>query len=126
VEPLYERVLAFIEDPAVDRFEDLALAIFAHQFARCAPYRDFATRRGATPDTVADWRDVPAVPIVAFKRADLTCGVPQRTFLSSGTTQVRRRGRGTCCPICASIAPRRWPDCTAFSFPTWLGCASFR
>jgi len=87
VEPLYERVLAFIENPAVDRFEDLALAIFAHQFARCAPYRDFATRRGATPDTVADWRDVPAVPIVAFKRADLTCGVPQRTFLSSGTTQ---------------------------------------
>ena len=87
MEPLYERVLAFIGDPAADRFEDLALAIFAHQFARCAPYRDFATRRGATPDTVADWRDVPAVPIVAFKRADLTCGVPQRTFLSSGTTQ---------------------------------------
>ena len=86
VEPLYERVLAFIADPAVDRFEDLALAIFAHQFARCEPYRDFVRRRGKTPDTVHDWREVPAVPIVAFKLADLTCGVPQRVFRSSGTT----------------------------------------
>ena len=87
MEPLYERVLAFIADPAADRFEDLALAIFAHQFAHCAPYRDFATRRGASPETVTDWRAVPPVPIVAFKHADLTCGVPQRIFLSSGTTQ---------------------------------------
>lgn len=86
VEPLYDRVLAFIADPAADRFEDLALAIFAHQFARCAAYRDFATRRGATPATVGDWRDVPAVPVVAFKHAELTCGVPQRVFRSSGTT----------------------------------------
>lgn len=87
VEPLYERVLAFIADPAADRFEDLALAIFAHQFARCRAYRDFARRRGASPETVRDWHRVPAVPMVAFKLADLTCGVPQRTFLSSGTTQ---------------------------------------
>jgi hypothetical protein len=87
VEPLYDRVLAFIADAAADRFEDLALAIFAHQFERCAPYREFARRRGATPDSVGDWRQIPAVPIVAFKHADLTCGVPQRTFLSSGTTQ---------------------------------------
>lgn len=87
MEPLYERVLAFIADPAADRFEDLALAIFAHQFTRCASYRDFARRRGATPDSVRDWRDVPAVPIVAFKHAELTCGAPQRVFLSSGTTQ---------------------------------------
>ena len=67
MEPLYDRVLAFIANPAADRFEELALSIFTHQFAHCAAYREFATRRGATPDTVADWRDVPAVPIVAFK-----------------------------------------------------------
>jgi hypothetical protein len=87
VEPLYERVLAFIADPAADRFEDLALATFAHQFTHCTPYRDFACRRGATPDSVTDWREVPPVPIVAFKHAELTCGPPQRVFLSSGTTQ---------------------------------------
>lgn len=86
MEPLYDRVLAFIEDPAADRFEDLALAIFAHQFACCPAYREFANRRGATPATVADWTAVPAVPIVAFKHAELCCGPAQRTFLSSGTT----------------------------------------
>lgn len=86
MEPLYDRVLAFIEDPAADRFEDLALAIFTHQFASCPAYRDFAARRGATPATIADWRAIPAVPIVAFKHADLCCGPPLRTFLSSGTT----------------------------------------
>ena len=87
MEPLYDRVLAFIADAAADRFENLALAVFAHQYERCAPYREFARRRGATPDSVRDWADIPPVPIVAFKHADLTCGVPQRTFLSSGTTQ---------------------------------------
>ncbi|MBX3024968.1 long-chain fatty acid--CoA ligase [bacterium] len=87
MEPLYERVLAFIADPAVDRFEDLALATFAHQFAHCAPYRDFARRRGATPDSVRDWLGIPPVPMVAFKHAELTCGAPQRIFLSSGTTR---------------------------------------
>ncbi|HSP97239.1 MAG TPA: long-chain fatty acid--CoA ligase [Candidatus Dormibacteraeota bacterium] len=87
MEPLYERVLAFIADPAADRFEDLALAIFAHQFAHCGAYRDFARRRGASPEMVTDWRDVPAVPIVAFRLVDLICGVPQRIFRSSGTTQ---------------------------------------
>jgi hypothetical protein len=87
VEPLYERVLAFIADPAADRFEDLALAIFAHQFAHCAAYHDFACRRGATPETIRDWRDIPPVPIVAFKHAELACGAPERIFLSSGTTQ---------------------------------------
>lgn len=94
MEPLYDRVLAFIADPAADCFEDLALAIFAHQFTHCAAYRDFATRRGATPATVGDWRAVPAVPIVAFKHADLTCGPPQRLFRSSGTTQgIETRSR---------------------------------
>ena len=87
MEPLYDRVLAFIANPAADRFEELALSIFTHQFAHCAAYREFATRRGATPATVADWRAVPAVPIVAFKHAELTCGPPERTFRSSGTTQ---------------------------------------
>src|SRR5690606_20875800 len=49
-------------------------------------YRVFAERRGATPATVTDWEAIPPVPIVAFKHAELTCGPPQRTFLSSGTT----------------------------------------
>jgi hypothetical protein len=82
----YDRVLAFIADAGAGRFEALALEVFAYQFARCAPYRRYCLSRGRTPDTVADWRAIPPVPIVAFKHADLCCGPPVRMFLSSGTT----------------------------------------
>jgi hypothetical protein len=87
VSALYDRVLAFVDDARADRFETLALDVFAHQFASCAPYRQFCLGRGRTPETVTDWRAIPPVPIVAFKRADLCCGPPVRTFLSTGTTQ---------------------------------------
>ncbi|MGH7291065.1 MAG: long-chain fatty acid--CoA ligase, partial [Myxococcota bacterium] len=85
--PLYERVLAFVDDPAAGSFEDLALAVFAHQFDACEPYRRFCLGRARTPASVADWRHIPPVPIVAFKSAALCCGPPLRTFRSSGTTQ---------------------------------------
>ena len=87
MDPLYDRVLAYIDDAAADRFEDLALAVFRHQFTHCAAYQRFCLGRGATPDGVADWRAIPPVPIVAFKHAELRCGAAARTFLSSGTTQ---------------------------------------
>lgn len=86
VQPPFDRVLAFIADPGADRFEEVALAVFAYQFACNPAYRQHAERRGATPATVHDWRAIPLVPIVAFKHAELTCGAPQRVFLSSGTT----------------------------------------
>ncbi len=86
VPSLYDRVLAFIDDAGADRFETLALEVFAHQFAHCTAYQRYCLSRGRTPDAVADWQAIPPVPIVAFKRADLCCGAPVRTFLSSGTT----------------------------------------
>ena len=87
--PLYDRVLAFIADAGAERFDTLALDVFAHQFAHCAPYRQFCLRRGRTPDSVAEWTAIPAVPIVAFKRTELCCGQPVRSFFSSGTTAGR-------------------------------------
>jgi hypothetical protein len=91
---LYERVLAYIANQAADRFEDLALAVFRHQFEHCAAYQQFCARRGLTPETVGDWQAIPPVPIVAFKHAELSCGAAERVFLSSGTTagpEVRSR-----------------------------------
>ena len=67
-------------------FDDWALRIFRHQFERNAPYRAYCERRGVTPATVARWEDVPAVPTRAFRTADLTCGSPEATFRTSGTT----------------------------------------
>jgi hypothetical protein len=87
VSPLYDRVLRYIDDPGATSFEELALEVFAHQFAACEPYRRFCVARARTPDCVRRWADVPAVPIQAFKVADLCCGPPQRTFLSTGTTE---------------------------------------
>jgi len=85
-----------IERADDDAFDALALEVFAHQYARNAPYRSFCDRRGLTPDRIDQWRRIPAVPTSAFKVAELTCrpGEPAALFLTSGTTQgMERRGR---------------------------------
>jgi hypothetical protein len=94
------RVLAWMREPgALDappdepRFAELALALFAFQFERCAPYRRFCEGRGATPGRVADWRDVPPVPTGAFKEVELRCFPRERVahaFRTSGTATERR------------------------------------
>jgi hypothetical protein len=80
------------EDEA--RFEELALRLFAHQFSRCQPYARFCRARGATPETVSSWREIPAVPAGAFKEAPLRSFPPElerHVFRTSGTS-TRRRG----------------------------------
>jgi len=77
--------------PAPD-FEAWALRIFAHQFARNAPFRAFCERRGATPATVTRWDDVPPVPTAAFRHVDLACGAAEAVFKTSGTTNAAARG----------------------------------
>jgi Acyl-protein synthetase, LuxE len=91
---VHDTVLAFIRDPQAALFEALALEVFAHQFACIPAYRDVCVRRGKTPETVVDWRDIPPVPTLAFKRFELCCAPAQRVFLTSGTTQgAAQRGR---------------------------------
>lgn len=79
------------------RFEELALRLFAYQFANNEPYRKYALRKGRTPETVRAWRDIPAVPIAAFKAATLACepiAEAAAVFMSSGTTGgAERRSR---------------------------------
>ncbi|HEV7732864.1 MAG TPA: long-chain fatty acid--CoA ligase [Candidatus Binatia bacterium] len=71
--------------PRID-FAPWALRVFRHQYERNPAYRAFCDRRGVTPDGVAGWEDVPAVPTAAFRHVDLTCGPAQAVFVSSGTT----------------------------------------
>ena len=76
------------------RFDAIARALFAWQFAHCEPYGRYCEARGVTPDGVESWRDVPAVPTGAFKELPLRCFPAKRTvatFRTSGTTG-RRRG----------------------------------
>ena len=91
-------VLAFMDQPDADdaAFDALALRLFAHQVEHNAPYRRFCQERGRLPRTVRSWRDIPAVPIQAFKDLTLSC-VPtdqcERVFMTSGTTRGDVRGR---------------------------------
>ena len=95
---LIDALLAFIaQDGCSDaEFDALALRLFAHQHAGNAAYRRFCQLRGATPRTVKSWRDIPAVPISAFKEVTLSCTPPEaaeRVFMTSGTTRGDVKGR---------------------------------
>ncbi|MGU3494845.1 hypothetical protein ACLBXM_12445 [Xanthobacteraceae bacterium A53D] len=94
---IIDALLAFIDRPEATEaeFEAMALKVFAYQFRHNAPYGAFARQRGRTPLSVRRWRDIPAVPITAFKDLTLSCCPPDeaaRVFMTSGTTQgVRGR-----------------------------------
>jgi len=73
-------------------FNELALALFALQFAHVEPYRRVCLSRHATPDKVNCWTEIPSVPTAAFKEFELTSlPVEERVtvFHSSGTTRQR-------------------------------------
>jgi len=94
------RVLAWMCEPASvrwpeeeERFDELARALFAFQFAHCEPYGRFCARRGRTPATVGSWREVPPVPSSAFKELALRSFPAEATvqvFRTSGTSAARR------------------------------------
>ena len=77
-------------------FDAMAVELFALQYGNDEPYRRFCQRRGITPRRVAGWRDIPPVPISAFKDATLSC-IPaadcERVFMTSGTTRGDVKGR---------------------------------
>lgn len=91
-------LLAFLADtyPSDEAFDRQALALFAHQFQYNLPFQRFCQQRGKTLRTVKSWRDIPAVPISAFKALTLSC-IPadqaERVFMTSGTTQAEVKGK---------------------------------
>ena len=95
---LLQDLLNFISAPDADEgaFNGMALRLFEHQFKHNLPFQRVCQQRGRTPRTVRDWREIPAVPINAFK--DLTLSAhpaPQceRVFMTSGTTRGDVRGK---------------------------------
>ncbi len=98
VQAVVNRLLAFVaQDGCSDaEFDDLAASLFAFQYAHNEPYRRFCQRRGVTPRRVTGWRQVPAVPISAFKDATLSSVPPEnceRVFMTSGTSRGEVKGR---------------------------------
>lgn len=71
-------------------FNQNALQLFAYQFTNNLPFRKFCQQKGKTIRTVKSWKDIPAVPINAFKEVELSCtptNEAERYFMTSGTTQ---------------------------------------
>jgi hypothetical protein len=86
LEPRIERCLRTGEG----EFEPLALELFSQQYARNIAYQSFCSAQNLTPANVSRWQDIPAVPIGAFKSAQLATfpvGQAAAVFHSSGTTE---------------------------------------
>lgn len=83
-----EQQLLAIFDGAPFDFGEVALALFARQYERCAPYRRYCDARLRTPESVRDWREIPHLPVTAFKHARIYSGSgePAHYFQTSGTT----------------------------------------
>jgi Acyl-protein synthetase, LuxE len=91
-------LLAFLAQPSCTdaEFDAMALRLFADQHARNQPFRRFCQGRGVSPRQVRGWRDIPPVPINAFKELTLSCEPPERAaavFMTSGTTRGDVKGR---------------------------------
>ena len=74
-------------------FNALALRIFAHQIRHNMPYARYCASLGISATTMpADWRQIPPVPVSAFKDAQLTTFPPKTAalhFETSGTSLGR-------------------------------------
>lgn len=95
---IIDHLLTFIAGDGAtdDAFNAMALEVFAYQFENNRPYRRFCQQREKTARTVRSWRDIPAVPINAFKDLTLSCCAPEdaeRVFMTSGTTRDGVRGK---------------------------------
>ncbi|MFC7060307.1 long-chain fatty acid--CoA ligase [Halobacillus seohaensis] len=89
---IINRTIEFINnrDDSETSFNEQALHLFAYQFRVNQPYQQFCRQQGKTVRTVKSWRDIPAIPINAFKELTLSCEDPsqvERIFMTSGTTQ---------------------------------------
>jgi len=96
---LADAICALIEEgPEAprSRFDDLALRVFAWQYAQNPPYRAFCEAAGVRPDSVRSWEDVPAYPTDAFKN-EIVASFPLEDAvlanITSGTTSPNQRGR---------------------------------
>ena len=72
-----------------DEFNDLARAVFSYQCEGNEVYAAYCQGRGASPDTVERWDQIPPVPSRAFKTIDFNAHPTQRVdteFKTSGTT----------------------------------------
>lgn len=82
-------IYQFIEYGSSNDFPTVALKLFEFQYNENHDYQKFCLSQGKTPQTVNDWKDIPAVPINAFKHATFSAIPPKEAlfvYMTSGTT----------------------------------------
>lgn len=76
-------------------FGALALRAFAAQYEALPTYKAYCQRRGALPQRLRHWSEIPAVPVQAFRDVRLLCdeddAPPAAVFRTSGTTSSGTR-----------------------------------
>jgi hypothetical protein len=85
---LEAEILGFLDEPAEEKFESLALAIFHHQRKENPVYGKYCEYLG-TAERIGTWKEIPAIPQLAFKRSDIRSfpvGETKAEFRTSGTT----------------------------------------
>lgn len=68
---LEREIAEFVREPGSGDFDDLARRVFTYQYERLPPFRELCLERGTTPESVGDWRQVPALPTQALETAEL-------------------------------------------------------
>ncbi len=97
---LEDKVLTFIQGyskkPAPDsKFESLALQVFGYQFRRNEFYRRWCALEKKEPQSVRNWKHIPAMPAAGFRELVLTTFSAKqavRVFRTSGTTKTESKG----------------------------------
>ncbi|OLN23592.1 long-chain fatty acid--CoA ligase [Domibacillus antri] len=89
---IVQQVAQFIQKDRSEEtdFNEMALRLYSYQYQSNLPYRTFCMQKGKTPRMVKTWRDIPPVPINAFKEVTLSCTDSEKAaaiFMTSGTTQ---------------------------------------
>lgn len=89
IKQIKQYIYQFIEHGSPDDFPTVALELFEYQFNKNRDYKRFCLSQGKTPQTINYWKDIPAVPINAFKHATFST-IPieeaQFIYMTSGTT----------------------------------------
>jgi len=93
---ILQQINADHRQPADVEFNRAALALFEYQHEHCPPYRRLCAQIGRTPLNVLHWREIPPIPVTAYKWMEVTCrpaAQALRVFRSSGTTREAYRSR---------------------------------
>ncbi len=93
---IHEFVLKGLDNQDEDRFNELALREFELQYNTIEPYRDYCKSKKVFPETITNWKEIPAVPSLAFKKFILTSFPIEKAkhvYFTSGTTDPLSKGK---------------------------------